>query len=125
MKKTEVLYNGDCTVCRREIHHYARLSETDVTPLRLNDLNDLDALQSWGVTQDQAARRLHVRQGDVIYGGIPAFIVLWQTLPRYRWLARVVRVPGVYQLANWGYDTVIAPFFYKRHLKRHLKRRAR
>ena len=39
----------------------------------------------------EAAKRLHVRKNGQVYDGIPAFIALWQDMPRYRWLARVVR----------------------------------
>ncbi|WP_159974310.1 thiol-disulfide oxidoreductase DCC family protein [Roseobacter cerasinus] len=121
MPDTDVLYNAECPVCSREIDHYARLSAAQALPLRYDDLNDAKNLDDWGVTADQAAQRLHVRQNGQIYIGLPAFIVLWQSLPRYRWLARLVSLPGVYRLACWTYDGVLAPLLYRSHLRRRRK----
>ncbi|WP_318527426.1 thiol-disulfide oxidoreductase DCC family protein [Roseobacter sinensis] len=118
MADTDVLYNADCPVCSREIDHYAKLSAAQALPLRYDDLNDASVLHSWGVTADQAARRLHVRQNGTLYVGVPAFVVLWQSLPRYRWLARLVSLPGIYRLAHWTYEGVLAPLLYRSHLRR-------
>lgn len=121
MSKTDVLYNAACPVCSREIDHYARLSAAQALPLRYDDLNDADKLQTWGVSADDAAKRLHVRKDGQIYVGLPAFIALWQSLPRYQWLARLVSLPGLYRLAHWTYEGVLAPLLYRRHLKRQKK----
>lgn len=118
--KTEVLYNADCPVCRREIDHYARLSEKEALPIRYDDLNAPQTSKAWAIDPDTAARRLHVRKGDDVQSGIPAFILLWQQIPRYRWLARVVSTPGIHGLAVLTYDWVLAPALYAWH-----KRRAR
>lgn len=121
MADTDVLYNAGCPVCSREIDHYARLSAAQALPVRYDDLNDAKALEDWGVTADEAAQRLHVRKNGQLYIGVPAFIVLWQSLPRYRWLAQLVSLPGVYRLACWTYDGVLAPMLYRSHLKRQQK----
>lgn len=118
MAKTDVLYNAECPICSREIDHYARLTHAQALPLRYDDLNDAEVLSTWGVSAEDAARRLHVRKDGQILAGIPAFIVLWESLPRYRWLARLVRLPGVYGLANWTYEWLLAPLLYRRHVKR-------
>ncbi|WP_299674132.1 thiol-disulfide oxidoreductase DCC family protein [uncultured Roseobacter sp.] len=122
MSKTDVLYNAECPVCSREIDHYARLTEAQALPLSYDDLNDAPTLARWGVTADDAARRLHVRRNGALYVGVPAFIVLWQSLPRYRWLARLVSLPGLYRLAHWIYEGVLAPLLYRSHLRRQAKR---
>lgn len=118
MSKTDVLYNAECPVCSREIDHYARLSNADALPLRYDDLNDADVLKTWGVTADDAAKRLHVRKDGQVFVGVPAFIALWQSLPRYRWLARLVSLPGIHMFAHWIYEGVLAPVLYRRHVKR-------
>ena len=93
--KTRVLYNAECPVCRFEIDHYAEYAGQENLPIRFEDLNN-DALEDWGLTRDAAARRLFVLKGGQIFSGIPAFIILWQAMPRYRWLARLVALPGVH-----------------------------
>lgn len=110
---TEVLYNADCPVCSVEIDHYAKIARSKSLPIAFSDLNDVDALKTWGLTREMAAKRLHVRQGDEILSGVPAFIALWRQMPRYRWLARVVNLPGVHMAAALVYDYVLAPVLYR------------
>jgi predicted DCC family thiol-disulfide oxidoreductase YuxK len=115
---TEVLYNAACPVCSREIDHYAKITENQALQITYSDLNSADTCAAWNISPDQAARRLHVRKGNDILSGIPAFIALWQDIPRYRWLARVVGWPGVRQIATLLYDRVLAPLLYVSHQRR-------
>lgn len=117
-KRTEVLYNAACPVCSYEIEHYAKISQREGLPIAFTDLNDADALRRWGLTADTAARRLHVLQNAEILDGIPAFIALWREMSRYRWLATLVSLPGVFRIAVWTYDLVLAPLLYRWHLRR-------
>ena len=116
-KVTSVLYNGDCPVCSSEIRHYERYAARSNLPIRFDDLNDCD-LSRWGVSADAAARRLHVLKDGKVLDGIPAFLALWREMPRYRWLARLVGLPGIRQVAVAIYDHVLAPALYRRHLRR-------
>ncbi|MEM8576927.1 MAG: DUF393 domain-containing protein [Pseudomonadota bacterium] len=115
--ETEVLYNADCPVCRFEIDHYADYVGKTGLPIRFDDLNASELTQ-WGLSPEDAARRLHVRKDGQIYAGIPAFIVLWQDMPRYRWLARVVGLQGVHWAACKVYDYVLAPALFAWHKRR-------
>ena len=108
---TRVLYNADCPVCNFEISHYAKYSDDRALPIRFEDLNRAE-MADWGMDRDAAARRLYVLKDGQMYGGIPAFIVLWLDMPRYRWLARLVSVPGVHWAACKAYDHVLAPAIY-------------
>lgn len=110
--ETRVLYNAQCPVCHAEIAHYADYSAQNDLPIRFDDLN-AGALDQWGLSPEDAARRLHVLKGGALYSGIPAFMILWQEMPRYRWLARVVALPGVNWLAVKTYDHILAPSLYR------------
>lgn len=114
---TRVLYNHDCPVCRAEITHYQDYAGREGLAIGFDDLNHVD-LGMWGVTADQAARRLHVVHDGQVVSGIPAFILLWQQMPRYRWLARLVGLPVVRQIAVLVYDRILAPALYWTHLRR-------
>ncbi|MFU8883338.1 MAG: thiol-disulfide oxidoreductase DCC family protein [Rhodobacterales bacterium] len=114
---TRVLYNHDCPVCRAEITHYADYAGREGLAIGFDDLNRVD-LGMWGVTADQAARRLHVVREGRVLSGLPAFITLWQQMPRYRWLARIVGLPGVRQMAGMVYDHILAPLLYLTHVRR-------
>lgn len=121
--ETAVLYNADCPVCSYEINHYAAYSRNQALPIRFDDLNDSDLMRDWDMDADRAAQRLHVLKDGALLSGIPAFIALWQEMPRYRWLARVVRWPILNQIACVTYDRVLAPLIYRWHLRR-IRRRA-
>ncbi len=120
--KTSVLYNAACPVCNFEIQHYARYAGHNALPIRFDDLNS-DAREAWGLNADTAARRLYVLHEGTLTSGIPAFLVLWAQMPKYRWLARVVGFPGIRQVASAAYDHVLAPTIYRWHLSR-LRRQA-
>lgn len=115
--ETRVLFNDDCPVCSFEINHYAAYAKKTGLPIRFDDLNG-PARADWGINEDAAARRLYVLHGAQLYDGIPAFLVLWREMPRYRWLARIVGLPGIRQVASFGYDRVLAPLIYRWHLRR-------
>ncbi len=117
-KEISVLYNAQCPVCSFEINHYAAYSRDKALPIAFDDLNDGAKLDAWGLDPDTAARRLHVLKDGNLIAGIPAFIVLWQDMPKYRWLARVVSLPGVFQVACLGYDYLLAPLIYRWHVRR-------
>ena len=120
MKKrptTSVLYNANCPVCNFEIQHYAKYSGDNNLPIRFDDLNS-GARVHWGLDSDTAARRLYVWHEGAMTSGIPAFLVLWAQMPKYRRLGRIVGLPGVKQIASVLYDHVLATVIYLWHLRR-------
>ncbi len=114
---TAVLYNANCPVCSFEIDHYARYAGENALPIRFDDLNS-EALAGWGIDADAAARRLYVLHQGELTSGIPAFLVLWAQMPRYRLLSRAVGLPGIRHVATVMYDFVLAPAIYRWHLLR-------
>ncbi|EOA04455.1 hypothetical protein HBH1_03610 [Herbaspirillum sp. BH-1] len=99
-----VLYDGACPLCRREIGLYQRLGEQ--APLRFCDISQPDrgsALPS-GLTREQLLARFHVQRADgVVFSGAAAFVQLWASLPGWRWLARLARLPGMLWLMERSY----------------------
>ena len=114
---TKVLYNAECPVCSFEINHYAAYARKEGLPIRFDDLNGPDRA-AWGIDADTAAQRLYVEHDGELLSGIPAFLVLWQEMPRYRWLARIVALPGIKQAASLTYDYALAPAIYRWHRRR-------
>lgn len=121
--ETRALYNGDCPVCNAEMCTYSDYSEAQDLPIRFDDLNRTDLAQ-WGVTEDRAARLLHVMHDGEVYVGWDAFLVLWEQMPKYRMLARIGRVPGIYHLCSWGYTHIVARVIYERHKRRQARKQA-
>ncbi len=75
---------------------------------KLEHLNS-DALVTWGLDADTAVKRLYVMHEDRLSSGIPAFLVLWVQMRRYRWLTWIVGLFGAFQIACRIYDYVLAP----------------
>ena len=119
----DVLYNASCPICRREVDHYAKLSARHDLPIGYHDLGEAE-LAAWGMTAKDAAQRLHVCKDGQIYGGIPAFIMLWREIPQMRWLARLASLPVLNWLAVKLYDHILAPLLYRWHLSRERKRQS-
>ena len=115
--QTRALYNSDCPVCNSEMCTYDAYSKTKDLLIAFDDLNQVD-MNKWGVTEDEATRLLHVIHNGQLYIGFEAMVVLWEQMPKYRWMARVVRLPGIYQIADWTYVHVVARIIYNRHLRR-------
>ena len=111
MTKPTVLYNGSCPVCRTEIEHYQKL-DRDTDRLAWRDIGASDQAAGCGVGPEALRRRLHVVDADGrLLVGVPAFARIWQELPRYRWLARLVDRPVVRPLAAWLYEPLAAGLY--------------
>ncbi len=108
-------YNGACPVCRTEIRHYQRVESRHAVGLGWHDVSQQPGgLAGHGIDDDLATRRLYaIDDTGTLYAGVGAFIQVWRRLPSYRWLARVVALPGVRTLAEWTYEGVLAPLLYR------------
>ena len=108
--KIRVFYNDECPICNAEICHYKRQdqesAEIDFVPISERP----DALIPKGLNKDQVKRRLYAyRQDGTLLSGVDSFITIWQTLPRYRWLAKLTKFPGIYQIAHILYEYGAVP----------------
>jgi predicted DCC family thiol-disulfide oxidoreductase YuxK len=97
------LFDGQCGVCSRSA---GLIGQRDTARLieRL-DLRDPAAAERFPDLSTEAVRALmHVvdREGTV-HIGLDAVLRVFDELPRWRWTARLLRIPGVHALANVGY----------------------
>jgi predicted DCC family thiol-disulfide oxidoreductase YuxK len=100
-----VLYDGACPLCRREIGIYRGLQPS--APVCFADVSDAAQSLPPGTTREQLLARFHVRDADGrLLSGAQAFLALWETLPGWRWLARIGRLPGV----AWAMERVYRLF---------------
>jgi predicted DCC family thiol-disulfide oxidoreductase YuxK len=88
-----VYYDGSCPLCTKEIGVYRRAEGGE--SVNWCDVSQSDA-QIDGLSQSQAMARFHVKSADgVMQDGAKAFILLWLSLPRWRWLGRIASVPPI------------------------------
>lgn len=111
----EILYNETCPVCAAEIAHYRAHAEARALPLAFLPLSEA---ARFGLSEEAAARRLHVLKEGRLLSGVPAFIALWEEMPRYRPLARIIGLPGVCHFAALVYDFILAPALYAAYRRR-------
>lgn len=113
-------YNGACPVCGAEIRHYKRLSRKQGLGLIWCDISrDRFILPRLGLEHDDVKRRLHVIDGaGQMHVGVDAFVALWSAMPRYHWLARLLRRPAIHTAAAWLYDRVLAPILFAMNKRR-------
>jgi predicted DCC family thiol-disulfide oxidoreductase YuxK len=89
-----VLYDGACPLCRAEIGVYRGLPSD--TPLCFADVSAPGQALPAGLSREQLLKRFHVQHADGhVDSGARAFLALWATLPGWRWLALLGRLPGV------------------------------
>ncbi len=89
--RVTMFYDGGCSLCKREVAHYRRIDRAD--RVKWVDISARPGLlASVNIRYEEAMARLHVvdRSGKV-QSGAWAFAAVWDELPYYRWLARVVR----------------------------------
>ncbi len=97
-----VMYDGACPLCRREIGLYQSL--TPLQKVRWLDVSDTSAGLS-PAEQTRFMARFHVRDTDGrLLSGAAAFVALWLTMPGWRWLGRLGRLPGVTPVLEWFYS---------------------
>ncbi|GAB4153643.1 MAG: hypothetical protein Tsb0016_26140 [Sphingomonadales bacterium] len=112
-----VLYNGDCPVCAYEIGTYQKIAQREGLAIGWCDImQDQDRLEAIGLSLDGGARRLHViDQHRRLITGVDAFQALWQRLPGWRWLGRLVATRPGHFVATLIYEGLCAPALYLLH----------
>jgi predicted DCC family thiol-disulfide oxidoreductase YuxK len=98
-----IYFDGSCPLCSVEIGHYARQRGAD--RLCFVDASDPGETTGADLPREAAMRRFHVRAADGrLLSGARAFVAIWDTLPAWRPLARLARLPGVIAVLEGAYS---------------------
>ena len=103
-----VWYNTKCPVCNAGIDwqrsRLVRAARAGVIEFR--DINlEPEALGRFGATVEDVRRRLHgVDANGKLHVGADCAIAIWRATPGDGWLAGLVGLPGIRQIARVGYD---------------------
>ena len=108
--KPKLYYNSACPVCRTGIEQQ-RARMDDALPEGSSTIQwcDIaatpDAAQEIDKSVDQIRHSLHMvdEQGRLLVGADVA-IAVWAMTPGRRWLGSLVGLPGIRQIARWGYN---------------------
>lgn len=112
--KTTMFYDNGCPICRREVAHYQRLDHA--RRIRWVDIcEEKQELKDIGLNETDAMAQLHAidSNGHVVQGAW-AFAAIWEALPHYRYLAKLVRTLRLLPLL----DRIYRPFARWRYRRR-------
>ena len=103
----KVYFNGSCNICNAEISHYKKktynINYIDISKKKDEHTNHL--------SKNDLFRRMHVYHNGKLISGSESFLVLWDTMPKWRYLSSLLKIPILRQLWKIAYE-VLALFLY-------------
>tara|TARA_B100000475_G_C14903906_1_gene275887 strand:- start:156 stop:515 length:360 start_codon:yes stop_codon:yes gene_type:complete len=99
-----VFFDGKCSICRREINYYKKISNS--SNINWHDIaNYPEKLNQINITQSQALKFLHaLDNNNKIHIGVDAFILIWTQLKYWKLLAKFISIPIIKKLTSIIYD---------------------
>ena len=107
-----VFYDDRCPLCRREIEYYKKLSA--LTKIKWSGISEnIPTLEKYGISYTESLKVLHaINEDNQMVYGVDTFILIWRQLPKWKWLAKFVELPLIYQLSK-GIYRVFAKLRFK------------
>ena len=107
----KVFFNNTCNVCRLEIDHYKKISDSNLEWIDIT--NNDEALKLTSKSQKELLRRLHVIDNGEVIGGAKAFVVIWSKIPKYNFLSKLFSIKPFFILFHYVYEIVAYFLFLK------------
>ena len=98
----KVFFNNSCNICRLEINHYKKISDTNLEWVDIT--NNEEAIKLTSKTQKELLRRLHVIDGGKVIGGAKAFIIIWSKIPKYKFLSKLFSIKPFFIIFHYLYE---------------------
>ena len=110
----KVYFNNSCKICKAEIDLYKKekINEIDWVDITNNELAEKETSKD----SKQLLRRLHVKDGEKVWGGAKAFLLLWKKMPKYKFLYNFLKLPIVFNIFSFVYE-IVAFFLYIKNRK--------
>ena len=107
----KVFFNNSCNICRLEINHYKKISETNLEWIDIT--NNEEAIKLTSKSQKELLRRLHVIVNGEVIGGAKAFIIIWSKIPKYNFLSKIFSIKPFFIIFHYLYEFVAYFLFLK------------
>ena len=107
---TKVYFNDSCSICRFEINHYKK-QENNIEWIDISTKKN--SQKDTNKNPKELLRRLHAVKNNEVYSGVDAFVEMWSEIPRYSFLAKIIRKPVIYQVSWFLYEVFALILFYK------------
>jgi len=110
----KVYFNNSCKICKAEIDLYKKqkINEIDWVDITDNELAEKETSKD----SKQLLRRLHIKDGEKIFGGAEAFLLLWKKMPKYKFLYNFFKLPIIFSIFSVVYE-IVAFFLYLKNRK--------
>ena len=103
----KVFFNNSCNICRAEINHYKKHSNSNLEWVDVTDNHDAQQLTS--KSYKDLLRRMHVIQDGKVIDGAESFLIIWKNIPKYNFLYKIFRIKPLFFFLNIFYE--IAAYF--------------
>ena len=110
----KVYFNNSCKICKAEIDLYKKEKIDEIVWVDITD-NEL-AQKETSKDNRQLLRRLHVKDGEKVFGGAEAFLLLWKKMPKYKFLYNFFKLPIIFNIFSVVYE-ILAFFLYIKNRK--------
>ena len=110
----KVYFNNSCKICKAEIDLYKKqkINEIDWIDITDNELAEKETSKD----SKQLLRRLHIKDGEKVFGGAEAFLLLWKKMPKYKFLYNFFKLPIIFRIFSVVYE-IVAFFLYLKNKK--------
>jgi len=103
----KVFFNNSCNICRAEINHYKKHSDSGVEWI---DVTNNEAAQKiTSKSYKELLRRMHVIQDGRVIDGAESFLIIWKNVPKYNFLYKIFKIKPLFFILNIFYE--IAAYF--------------
>ena len=103
----KVFFNNSCKICRAEINHYKKHSDSNLEWVDVTDNQDAQQLTS--KSYKDLLRRMHVIQDGKVIDGAESFLIIWKNIPKYNFLYKIFKIKPLFFFLNIFYE--IAAYF--------------
>ena len=107
----KVFFNNSCNVCRLEINHYKKISDTNLEWVDIT--NNEEAIKLTSKSQKELLRRIHVIDNGNVIGGARAFVIIWSKIPKYKFLSKLFSIKIFFIIFHYLYEFVAYFLFLK------------
>ena len=107
----KVFFNNSCNICRLEINHYKKISDTNLEWVDIT--NNEEAIKLTSKSQKELLRRIHVIDNGNVIGGAKAFVIIWSKIPKYKFLSKLFSIKPFFIIFHYLYEFVAYFLFLK------------
>jgi len=107
----KVFFNNSCNICRLEINHYKKISDSNLEWVDIT--NNEEAIKLTSKSQKELLRRIHVIDNGNVIGGAKAFVIIWSKIPKYKFLSKLFSIKIFFKIFHYLYEFVAYFLFLK------------